>query len=279
MCRRQLDIWNAFDNSVNCSNMDDITWNPFYIFSMCINSRKLLGKLVKVVYSKGFKKLRHLSFFYCICLFNWNYLTTYLITSIGSYLWWFVASCSRSCNWHLDWIKGANMQMETEDGLWNPSSMQPHCLSHFQHASLLPAAMGSSSLSLNQMSSGSRSYDEKFMESWTHYKFYSFTAEILQVLLTYWRQKYALFLLVFPNGLLVCTFFLQNVYVASSNVFYITLKSREALTEGNNSVLLPVEEGKKPCNWKRDQAYGSLINLSLWQQIPYVSQRLYPKLF
>ena len=129
----------------------------------------------------------------CLCLFNWNYLTTYSIISIVSYLWWFIASCSCSCGWQVDWIKKITMQMETEQysGTLLPSYLTAYHI--FLYAFLLPAAMGSSSLSLNQMSSGFRSHDEKFMESWTHYKFYSFTAEILQVLLTYWRKKYVLF--------------------------------------------------------------------------------------
>lgn len=49
----------------------------------------------------------------------------------------------------------------------------------------------------------------------------------------------------------MCAFLLQNVYVASSNVFYITLKGREALMEGNNMVLLPGQE-------KTELAIGSM---------------------
>lgn len=40
----------------------------------------------------------------------------------------------------------------------------------------------------------------------------------------------------------MCAFLLQNGFVASSNVFYITLKSREALIGGNKLVLLPVQK-------------------------------------
>lgn len=181
----------------------------------------------------------------------------------------------------MNWIKKSyhvDGDKEQYPGTLLPSNLTAYHI--FLYAFLLPAAMGSSSLSLNQMSSGSRSHDEKFMESWTHYKFYSFTAEILQVLLTYWRKKICFILLWFPNALLVCTFFLQNVYAASSNVFYITLKSREALIEGNNLVLLPVQEKTElALGRKHDQVYGSLVCLSLWLRTPYTSQWLYPNLF
>lgn len=119
-------------------------------------------------------------------------------------------------------------------------SIQSQCLSHFPISILISAATGPSHL--NQMSSGSRSHDENFMESWIYYKFYNFTVEIFHVLLTHWEKIYLL-LLWFINDLLLCTLFsLQNVNVAFSNVFYIILKNWVALIEENILVLLPVEE-------------------------------------
>lgn len=189
-------------NAVNSWHVNNITWILIYIFSMykSCNSRELfatLGKWIQMVYSaalEGFKKIKTSLSIVLVCIFKWNDLTTYSIISIVSSLCWFVASCSYECGWHLDWIKKnyhADGDREQCSGTLLPSNLTVDPI--FLYAFLLPAAMGSLSLSLNQMSSGSRSHDEKFMESWTHYKFYSFTAEILQVLLTYWRKKYVLF--------------------------------------------------------------------------------------
>lgn len=134
ICRRQPAIWNVVHNAVKYSNVNNILESNS-IFSVCILTlARSLGKSVYMVYStvlQGFQKSKDISQFFIISAFL-NYLSTYSIISIVGYLWWFVASCSHSCGLAsgLD-EEELPCRQRQRTVLWNLSSVQPHCLSHF----------------------------------------------------------------------------------------------------------------------------------------------------
>ena len=199
-----------------------------------------------------------------------------------SYLWWFVGACSWSCSWRLDWIrKGYPADGDRGQNSGTLLSCNPIAHYIFLNASLLPAAMGSSSLGLNHMSSGFRSHDEKFMESWTHYKFYSFTTEILLVLLTYWRKENMFYFIGIPKHFFEYIHFPYRMcMLLPAMCFTLPWRAGKLWQKETTWSCCQYKRKKKAtCNWKHDKVYGSLISLSLWLRIPYMSQWLYPSLF
>lgn len=198
-----------------------------------------------------------------------------------SYLWWFVGACSWSCSWRLDWIrKGYPADGDRGQNSGTLLSCNPIAHHIFLNASLLPADMGSSSLGLNHMSSGFRSHDEKFMESWTHYKFYSFTTEILLVLLTYWRKENMFYFIGIPKHFFEYIHFpIECVCCFQQCVSYYLEEQGSSDRRKQLGFVASTRRKKTTCNWKHDKVYGSLISLSLWLRIPYMSQWLYPSLF
>ena len=111
----------------------------------------------------------------------------------------------------------------------------------------------------------------------------SFTALQLKSFRSFWptEGKNMFYFIVIPKcSSSVYIFFLQNMYIASSNVFYITLKSKGSSDRRKQLRLVAsTRENRTWIGRKLDQVYGSLVCLSLWLRTPYRSQWLHSNLF
>lgn len=144
---------------------------------------------------------------------------------------------------------------------WNPSSIQPHHLSHFPLYVLTSSCHG---VTKSLLKSNVLWLQVSWWKNlWSPGHITSFTALQLKPFRSSWppKEKKMFYFIVIPKcSPSVCIFSIECP-IASSNVFHITFKGRAALIQGSWSIFLPAKQ-------KIELAIGSMTG---WLGVQVIS--------